>query len=219
MSQFMGEHRLDLGRGEARYQRVEENDALGRAEAGEIGVAVAGALRAIHYEKTSRAKSAFGKQHLDAFLQASILERPEFVEPSRDDRRVKYVDRQTERHPGRPDVYPPPVTHAFHEPQHTQQKRDSKEGAEGRLLGEIHKEQRYAHAVEPEACLDHEGAIKAEGQIEDARDEHDRNNQGDAVRIAARLEYPLPRFREKLQSAAEGEPQQKRGGDESLERS
>src|SRR5207247_10466868 len=94
MSQFMGEHRFDLGRGEARYQRVEENDALGRAEAGEIGVAVARALRAIHYEKTSRAKSAFGKQPLDALLEARILERPDFVERSRDKRRVKCVAHQ-----------------------------------------------------------------------------------------------------------------------------
>ena len=35
---------LDLGRREARKKRVEEDDALGRAEAGEVGVAVARAF-------------------------------------------------------------------------------------------------------------------------------------------------------------------------------
>src|SRR5213593_2571385 len=135
MSQFMSEHGLDLGSGETRNQSIEEHDALGPAKPGEIGVAVARAPRAIHHEKATRAKSAFGKQALDALLQGRILKRPEFVEPSRDERRVKYVDYQAEYHPRHPDVYPPPVTHSSHEPQHTQHQRDSKQGAEGRLLG------------------------------------------------------------------------------------
>jgi len=40
-------------------------------------------------------------------------------------------------------------------------------------LGQIGDEQCEAHAIEPEGRLDHESAVKTEGQIDCARDEHD----------------------------------------------
>src|SRR5713101_1608624 len=104
MPQFMGEHRLDLGWGEARYQRVEEHDALGRAEAGEIGVTVARSLRAVHDEQAPGAESTFGEQALDAAAQARILERRKFVEPAHKNGRVKKLDDQAECNPGRPRI-------------------------------------------------------------------------------------------------------------------
>ena len=44
MPEFMGQHGFDFGHGEAGEQGIEEDDALVVTEAGEIGVAVAGAL-------------------------------------------------------------------------------------------------------------------------------------------------------------------------------
>src|SRR5882762_6899670 len=72
MSQLVSEHRLDLRGGEARDQRVEEHDALGGPESGEVSVAVAGALRAVHDEKAPRAKPALREQRLDARAQALV---------------------------------------------------------------------------------------------------------------------------------------------------
>src|SRR5258708_3071639 len=108
MSQLVGEHRLDLGSGETRNQSVEEHDALGRTKAGEICVAVAGASRAVHHEKTSRPKSASGEQGFDSAAQIRVLERREPVEESRDDRWVNRGDAQVECPPGNPNLEPPP---------------------------------------------------------------------------------------------------------------
>ncbi len=116
MSQLMREHRLDLGRGEARYQRVEEHDALGRPEAGEIGVAVTRTLRAVHHEQATGPESTFGEQALDAAAQAGILEGREFVEPAYENSRVKKLNNQAERNPGRPRIQPPHGPHSRHEP-------------------------------------------------------------------------------------------------------
>ena len=57
MAQLVGEDGFDFLRGEAREQRIEEHDALGRSEAGEIGVAVRRAPRAIDHEQTRRCGS------------------------------------------------------------------------------------------------------------------------------------------------------------------
>src|SRR5438094_5254724 len=116
MSQFMGEHRFDLGRGEARYQRVEENDALGRAEAGEIGVAVTGALRAVHHEQAPGAESTSGEQALDPAAQPRILERREFIEPAYKNGRVEELNDQAERNPDCPRRHPPHGPRTYPEP-------------------------------------------------------------------------------------------------------
>src|SRR5438046_6028146 len=99
MSQFMGEHRFDLGRGEARYQRVEENDALGRAEAGEIGVAMTRALRAVHHEQVPGAESTSGEQALDAAAQARILERRKCIETAHQNGRGEELKDEAECKP------------------------------------------------------------------------------------------------------------------------
>src|SRR5207247_312501 len=123
MPQLMCEHRLDLGRGEARHQRVEEDDALGRAEAGEIGVAVAGALGAVHHEQAPGAEPTFGEQALDAAAQARILERRKFIEPAYKNGWVKKLNDQAECNPGCPRIHPPHCPRSCHEPQKAENER------------------------------------------------------------------------------------------------
>ena len=71
MAQLMGQHRLDLAAVEALQQGVEEHHPLGRAEAGEIGIAMGRAAAAIHHEQSLRGKAAALHQAFDARLQAS----------------------------------------------------------------------------------------------------------------------------------------------------
>ena len=66
VAELVREHRLDLLGREAFEQRVEEHDALGLAEAGEVRVAVAGALRAVHHVEARAAEAAAREQVLDA---------------------------------------------------------------------------------------------------------------------------------------------------------
>ena len=65
VAELVREHRLDLVGREAREQRVEEDDALGAAEAGEERVAVARAARAVHHEQAAVREAAAREQRLD----------------------------------------------------------------------------------------------------------------------------------------------------------
>src|SRR5205814_10138107 len=93
------------------------HDALGLAEAGELGLATTRTRRAVHHEQAPRAKSTCGEQALDAAAQARILERREFVQPAYKCGRVEKLDDQAEGNPGRPRIQPPQAPHSRHEPQ------------------------------------------------------------------------------------------------------
>ena len=62
VAELVREHRLDLGRLEALEQGVEEHDALGLAEAAEVGVAVARALRSVHHVQARDCEAAAREQ-------------------------------------------------------------------------------------------------------------------------------------------------------------
>jgi hypothetical protein len=66
VAQLMCQHRLDLVARQALQQRIEEDNALGRAEAGEIRIAVGAALAAVHHEQALAGKAAALHQGLDA---------------------------------------------------------------------------------------------------------------------------------------------------------
>ena len=61
VAELMRQHRLDLVAAQAFQQRVEEHDAFGLAEAGEVGVAVRAALRAVHHEQAAGGETAFAE--------------------------------------------------------------------------------------------------------------------------------------------------------------
>ena len=84
MAQFMGENRFDFLRRMLGEQRVEQHDALGLAEAGEIGVAARGSRRGVHHIEPARFEPAFLQQGLQPPPQIVLGERREFVEQWRD---------------------------------------------------------------------------------------------------------------------------------------
>ena len=68
MPQLMRQHRFDFRVREPLEQRVEEDDALVAADAGEIGIAVARAARVVDHEYALGGKAAAREQRLDAAL-------------------------------------------------------------------------------------------------------------------------------------------------------
>src|SRR6266853_1565403 len=106
-------------------------------------------------------------------LELSITKRPRARNPhlaSRDSIRLRKSasssgDDEVECHPGEPHVEPPAFAHLRHEPQHDEGERHPDKRAERGELGQIGDEQCEAHAIEPEARLDHESAVKTEGQF------------------------------------------------------
>ena len=71
VSELVREHGFDFGSLQPLDQRIEEHDALVATDAGEVGVAVHGASRAVHHEHAFRGESAACEQGLGALLAAS----------------------------------------------------------------------------------------------------------------------------------------------------
>jgi hypothetical protein len=69
VTQLVGQHGLHFGGGQLVEQGVEEDDALGGAKAGEVGIAMGRALRAVHHEQARQAEAAAGHQAFDAALR------------------------------------------------------------------------------------------------------------------------------------------------------
>src|SRR4051794_30084215 len=66
MTELMCQHRLHFTGRETREQGIEEDDALGAAEPGEIGIAVAAAARPVHHHESLHLEAAAGEQRFDA---------------------------------------------------------------------------------------------------------------------------------------------------------
>ena len=82
MAQLVGEHRLDFRVREPLEQRVEEDDALVAADAGEVGVAVARAARVVDHEDPLGGESrSASSERLDALSQR--------LRPSSGEKRLK----------------------------------------------------------------------------------------------------------------------------------
>lgn len=158
MAQFVRQHRLDLGGREAREQRVEQHDPLGRAEPGEIRVAVIRALRSVHHEQTARAETAAREKRIDASGQRRIAERGEAVEQRRDDRRVSEKQQEIERDPRAPDIQPPLRAHCRHEPKHEDDQGYPERCSDCALSREVGQKQSQRLPVEAEPRLDDERA-------------------------------------------------------------
>src|SRR5271156_3762963 len=88
MSEFMGQHRLDFARVNARQERIEEYDALIASDTGEVRVAVGRAARTIHDENAAlRGEAAAFEKRLDTFSKRSVAQRGKSIEQWRDEPR------------------------------------------------------------------------------------------------------------------------------------
>ena len=168
VAQLVRQHRLDLVLVQARDERVEEHDALGLAEAGEVGVAVGAAARAIHHEQPAGLEAAFGEQLLDAALERAFLHGRELVEQRRDERRIDRPCMSTlNADPHQPHVEPPVVAHPPISQSTASTSGKPRAHGDRGVLGQIGEPHAAGHLVEAEACLDVEGAIVAERQVDE----------------------------------------------------
>ena len=210
VAQLVGQHRLDLGRLQLGQQGVEEDDPLAGAEAGEVGVAVGRALRAVHHEEARQAEAAAGQQGLDAGLQGAVGQGLELVEQRRDEGGVDQHHQQVEAQPEGPHVGPPQPAHRLHQPQHEGDQRQPDDGRQHHALHRIGHEQARREAVEAEARLQPEAAVEAERQLHQPAHHAHRADEGDPVGDAARLGEAGAQVVQRLQPAAQGEGQQQR---------
>ncbi len=185
VAEFVREHRFDLVARQAREQRVEEHDPLGRAEAGEIRIAVCRTAAAVHHEQALGGETAALHQCFDAAFQRFVLERLELVEERCDKRRIQYQHEQLKRDPDDPSPQPPQAARLVHQPQHDKQQRQPERGAEQDALETVEEENTLAHPVEAKALLDHELPVVLERQIDRAGDRDHRRDQRDLTGVAA----------------------------------
>ena len=118
MAELVREHRFDFRRLEPAHQRVEQHDALGGAETGEEGVAVARALRAVHQVQAARLEAAALEQPLDALGELALADRRELVEQRHDESGIDHHQHERVADPQDPDVEPPVFAHLVHQPEH-----------------------------------------------------------------------------------------------------
>lgn len=216
VAQLMGQHRLHLGRVELVQQGVEEDDPLGRAEAGEVGVAMGRALRPVHHIETRQAEAAAAHQALDALAQGAVLEGLELVEQRGDEARVDQQHQQVEDQPEAPHIEPPALAHGLHQPQHEGDQGQADDGRQQDALEGIGDEQPRGQPVEAEARLQAEAAIDRQGQVHQPRHRGHQGNEDEALRQAAGIEEAGAQIMQRLQPAAQGEAEEEAGGDQQV---
>ena len=166
VAEFVCEHGLDFIGVEFVEQGVEEDDALGRTKAGEVGIAVGRAARAIHHEQTLGLEAAACQQAFDPRFQGFIGKRGEAVEERCDEGWPDQHHEQVEGKPESPHPQPPQAAHGRGQPQQHAQQRQTDDDGQGGLACGVGGEQGRGHAIEAEALLDDKGAYEHEGQVE-----------------------------------------------------
>ena len=210
MAEFVGQDRFHFLGCERLEQGVEEHDALVGAEAGEVGVAVAGAAGAVHHEHAAAAKATALQQVDDALAQGLVVQRLELVEQRRDEGRPGPEHEQAETHPYAPHVQPPVGAGGLHQPQHQPDQRRADEQGEQELLDQIRDEGGRGGAVETEAFLEPEGAVDGKGQVEQAADYQHAEDHADAGGHR-RPAQAAPGLIQPFQAAAQGPAEQQQG--------
>src|SRR6266851_5754320 len=140
MAELVREHRLDLGRREPLHERVEEDDALVGAEAGEIRVAVSRAARAVHDEEPLGVEAAAFQQRLDPPPELSLLERRETVEERSDPAREHHHQHERERDPHDPGIEPPQRARGLDQPENAEEERGAERDRKRRPLDDVERE-------------------------------------------------------------------------------
>ena len=173
VAELVRQHGFDFRDLQAFQQCVEEYDALAAPDAGEIGVAMHRAARAVHHEDAARGEPAALQQGFGALLERFVAQRRELVEQRRDQRRPCPGDQHRERHPHEPGIQPPQRAGPLHQEQDHEHQRSAEQQSEQQALEQVGDEQADGHAIETEARLDAEGAPERQRQA-DERDQQER---------------------------------------------
>ena len=215
MAEFVRQHGLDLAGRQARQQRVVEDHALGRAQAGEVGVGMGRAPAAVHHEQALGAKAAARHQRTHALGKRRIGQRRELVEERGDHGRVEHQHQQLETRPRQPGPKPPPGAGRTHQPQHEGSQRQADRGTEQRALGGVEEVELPGHAIEAEALLDAKGAPHIERHFDQRADKRDGGQQRELIGHAtpARLHRIAHQRVERVQAAQQRPRHQHHGAE------
>ena len=84
VSQFVGQHRLNLVTIEFIEQRIKEDNTLITSKATKIGITMARPFRAIHDKDTTGVEAATAHEHFDSFDQLAIIQGGKLIKYWRD---------------------------------------------------------------------------------------------------------------------------------------
>ena len=180
VAHLVGQHRKKLRAVQLLQQRVEQDDALGLSESGEVGVGMAGPLGPVHGVDAAGPEPHPLRQLRDGVLERVVRHRREPVEQRRDQGRVDDQHQALEREHEAEDIHPPPRAGGLHEPQHAVEERRPDHHGQDRPLEPVHEEGPRVRLVEAEAFLEHEGRVDPQGQGHDGEDPADGETKQDA---------------------------------------
>ncbi|MCY1165101.1 hypothetical protein D9M73_50000 [compost metagenome] len=177
VAQLMSQHRIDFTGVQLLEQRVVKHHALGRAEAGEIGVGMCRAFAAVHHKQALGGKAAALHQGRDTRLQGFVLQRFELVEERGNHGGVKHQHQKVKAHPRAPGPQPPQAAGTAHQPQDQGHDGQAYDGAHQNAFDHIGQPEPESHFVEAEALFNTEGAVQRERQVQRAADDAERREQ------------------------------------------
>ena len=192
VAHLVGQHGQELRPAQLLQQRVEQDDALGLAQPGEIGVGVAGPFRPVHGEDAAGAEPDPPGQLRDGVPQRAVRHRLEAVEERRDEGGVEHQHQGLEREDENEDVHPPPGPGNLHEPQHAVEKRRPEHHGQHDSLEPVGDEGAGVGLVESEAFLEHEGGVDFERQRQEREEPAHAEAEEDAGGLGHGNERPGP---------------------------
>ena len=189
----MGQHPHDAVFGLGGQQRVEQGDAAGAAEAGEEGVRLGAAARAVHDGDVAHGKLQLVRQGHDRAAQRSVFERGELQEQRGDEAR---------RQPGHEEPAsagkdPGPerrIGHVLEQPQDHRQQRQAQHRTEREPLDPVGKEGAQGGLVEAEFRFHLERAPQRERQAQQGLQQHQHAEQQQAGADGSEAERNGPRI-------------------------
>ena len=174
VADLVGHDRDQLRHGVVVDQRVEQPDALVLAEAGEEGVGLRRAPRAVDDEEAAQREVGLAGVAQDGVVQVAAVERRELVEERHDPGGRDELHGQHEDGGGDPAPEPGQRPSPLEEREDHGQQQAAEQGGEDQALQGVGDERARGGAVEAVARLDDEGRIRPERQAEQDRGEPDR---------------------------------------------
>ena len=163
MAQLVRQHGDDFVVAQALKQSVEKHDAFAFAEAREIGIAMRGALRAVHDEQPFAFEFSACEQTFNCGFGIARIQRRKLVEERRDKRRIQRQHQQLKSNKHQPRIKPPQRPGRAHQPEHQRRERQNQCGGKQATFHQIHPKRRFRRLVEAEFFFDVEGAVVRQG--------------------------------------------------------
>ena len=180
MREFVREHALEFGLVELVDERVEEDDALGRAEPREEGVRVARARTRVHHVDVVAGEAGALEDVVDGLAEARVFDGVEVVEQREEHARHDDLGGEQEDADDAGGGEPPPLGERVHDEQHRGAECGDEHDGERGADELVANEQFGRLLVEVERVLDGERLEGVEGHAERLHRERGADEHRDA---------------------------------------